>query len=85
MELAFARDELVEKALVERQLAYFLIPFRQAVLAIPSKLKRQLGEPFTHEMVQTAKRIVHETLTHLSRLPEAVQADWQDQLEEEEK
>jgi len=42
MELAFARGELIEKALVERQLAYFLSPFRQAVLSIPSKLRRQL-------------------------------------------
>jgi hypothetical protein len=29
--LAYDRDELIEKALVERQLAHFLIPFRQAV------------------------------------------------------
>jgi len=41
--------------LVERQLAYFLIPFRQAVLAIPTKLRRQLGERFDHEMVRAAK------------------------------
>jgi hypothetical protein len=40
------RDELIEKALVERQLAYFLIPFRQPVLAIPSKLRRQLANRF---------------------------------------
>ena len=30
IELARTRDELIEKALVERQLAYVLIPFRQA-------------------------------------------------------
>ena len=30
------------------------------------------------------KGIVHEVLTHLSRLPESVEADWLEQLEEEE-
>jgi hypothetical protein len=83
IELARTRDELIEKALVARQLAYFLIPFRQAVAAIPSKLRRALGERFDHEMVQTARRIAHETLETLSRLPEAVEPDWQEQLEEE--
>src|SRR5262245_34999884 len=44
IELARARDELIEKRLVTRQLAYVLIPFHQAVAAIPSKMRRQLGE-----------------------------------------
>jgi len=83
MELALVRDELVEKALVERQLAYFTIPFRQAVLSIPTKLRLKLGDAFTHEMVQIAKQIAAETLEHLSHLPEAVDADWQERLEEE--
>jgi hypothetical protein len=83
LELAFARDQLIEKALVERQLAYFLIPFRQAVAAIPTKLRRALGERFSHEMGQVAKRIAHETLETLSRLPEAVEPGWQERLEEE--
>jgi hypothetical protein len=80
-----ARDELIEKRLVTRQLAYVLIPFRQAVAAIPSKMRRQLGEPFTHEMLLVAWRIAAETLETLSRLPEAVEPGWQEQLEEVEK
>jgi hypothetical protein len=84
MELAQARDQFVEKALVTRQLAYFLIPFRQAVLSIPRRLRQQLGESFTHEMVQAARKIASETLETLSRLPEAVEPGWQEQLEEEE-
>jgi hypothetical protein len=85
IELARTRDELIEKALVERQLAYVLIPFRQAVAAIPSRLRRALGDRFDHEMVQTARRIAHETLGMLSRLPEAIEPGWEERLDEEEK
>jgi hypothetical protein len=82
--LAVTRDVLIERALVVRQLAYFLIAFRQAVLAIPTKLRSEIGGEFTHEMFETARRIAVDTLEHLSRLPEAVDADWQEQLEAEE-
>jgi hypothetical protein len=83
IELAVARDELVEKALVTRQLSYFLIPFRQAALAIPHKLRQKIGESFTYEMVLAARQIAHEALETLVRLPEAVEPGWQEELEEE--
>jgi hypothetical protein len=56
---------------------------RQAILAIPSKLRRKLGSDFTLEMQQIAKKIVHETLTQLADLPNAVEPGWLEQLEEE--
>jgi hypothetical protein len=39
MVLARERDELIEKELVLRQLAFIMIAFRQAVLALPGKLR----------------------------------------------
>jgi hypothetical protein len=53
------------------------------VLAIPRKLRQRIGESFTHEMVQKARQIAQETLETLSRLPEAVEPGWQEELEEE--
>jgi hypothetical protein len=38
MLLARDRDQLIERGLVERQLAYLMIPLRQKILGIPSKL-----------------------------------------------
>jgi hypothetical protein len=34
-------------------------------------------------MVQAAKKIAHETLTRLSKLPRAVESDWLEHLEKE--
>jgi hypothetical protein len=58
---------------------------RQALLALPGKLRRKLGERFDHEMVSAAKTLVHETLTNISNLPLAAEQDWFDRLQEEEK
>ncbi|MBV8378989.1 MAG: hypothetical protein JO279_18505 [Verrucomicrobia bacterium] len=55
MVLARERDELIEKELVLRQLAFIMIAFRQAVLALPGKLRAAIGAGFTHEMVQQAR------------------------------
>jgi hypothetical protein len=82
MELAASRGELIEKALVNRQLAYIMIAFRQSVLAWPGKLRAAIGEEFTHEMREKARGLAHETLTHLEKLPETVEADWLERLEE---
>jgi hypothetical protein len=84
MELALARGELIEKKLVSRQLAFILISFRQSVLAWPGKLRAAIGEGFTHEMAQKARCLAHETLTHLEKLPETVEPNWLESLEEEE-
>ena len=83
MELAAARGQLIEKALVEHQLAYLLIPMRQALLALPGKLRRKLGERFDHEMVSATKELIHETLSTISNLPLAAAPDWVERMEEE--
>ena len=81
MKFACDRDELIPKALVVQQLAYLVIPMRQAMLAIPSELRRQLGPDFSLEMQQTAKKVVHESLTQLANLPNAVEPGWVARLE----
>jgi hypothetical protein len=43
MLLAHNRDELVERALVERQLAFLLIGFRKKALLVPNRLKQKFG------------------------------------------
>jgi hypothetical protein len=70
MELAVTRDRLIEKRLVEWQLAYLLIGMRQKILGIPAKLRLKFGgERFTHEMVAAAKVMVTEVLSGVSQLP----------------
>src|SRR6516164_9986456 len=85
MVLARERDGLIEKALVIRQMAYIMIAFRQSVLAWPGKLRAAIGAEFTPEMVQKARGLAHETLTHLEKLPETVEPGWLETLEEDEK
>jgi hypothetical protein len=85
MELAVSRDELIEKELVLRQMAFIMIAFRQSVLAWPGKLRAAIGPEFTHEMAQKARSLAHETLTHLEKLPAVVEPNWLESLEEDEK
>ena len=82
MVLARERGELIEKELVTRQLAFILIAFRQSVLAWPGKLRASIGAEFTHEMSQKARGLAHETLKHLEKLPEIVEPNWLERLEE---
>jgi hypothetical protein len=46
-------------------------------------LKRDIIEVAIREVVEYAKRLVNETLIELSKLPECVEPDWLDKLEEE--
>jgi hypothetical protein len=86
MELAFDRNQLIEKALVEKQLAYMLIGMRQKMLALPEKMRVQFGpERFTHEMAQAAKVLVAEILQSIAQLPEAANLNWLEKLEEDDK
>ena len=56
-----------------KQLSYFLIATRQKLLGLPLKIGNRFGdrEVPIREVVEYAKRLVNETLTELSRLPEA--------------
>ena len=44
MLLARDRDQLVERELVEHQLAYLMIPLRQKIMAISSKIGNHFGD-----------------------------------------
>ena len=85
MNLAFERDQLVEKRLADRQLTYFMFSIRQRLLAIPGKLYARLGkEHFPREAAQACEKFIHEVLNELVKLPECAEANWLEQLEEEE-
>src|SRR6516225_11823133 len=85
MNLALARDQLIEQELVVRQLTYLMISMRQKLLAIPAKLYSRLGpERFPREVAQESEKFIHEVLNELVKLPECAEANWLEQLEEEE-
>jgi hypothetical protein len=65
------RDQLIERGLVEHQLAYLMIPLRQKIMAIPSKIGNQFGdrEVPVREVVDYVRTLVHEALTNVSNLP----------------
>jgi len=85
MLLAKERDQLIEKELALKQLAYLVIPMRQKLLAIPSKIGNHFGDHQvqTRQVVEYTRRLVNETLTELSKLPECVEPDWLEKLEDE--
>lgn len=65
--MAHARNQLIEKRLAIRQLAYLLIGFWQKMLAVPGKLRMKFGEElFSHEMLEAAKALVVEALNEVS-------------------
>jgi hypothetical protein len=83
MELAHARNQLIEKRLVEKQLTYLLIGMRQKMLALPEKMRAKFGdERFDHEMVQGAKVLLVEILNGIAHLPAAGEPDWLKRLKE---
>jgi hypothetical protein len=69
MELARARDELIERELVIRQLTYLMINTRQRLLALPGTMRARFGEAFSSEMINGARELLNEALTELSEMP----------------
>ena len=71
MLLAHDRDQLIERELVLHQLAYLMIPLRQKILGIPSKLGNRFGnrEVPVREAVDYVRTLVHQALTEVSNLP----------------
>ena len=69
--LARDRDQLVQRELVEHQLAYLMIPLRQKILAISSKIGNHFGDRRVpvREVVDYVRALVHEALTEVSNLP----------------
>jgi hypothetical protein len=85
MLLARERDQLIERELVIKQLSYLVIATRQRLLSLPLNIGNRFGdrEVPIREVVEYAKRLINETLTELSKLPECVEPDWLDRVEEE--
>ena len=71
MLLARNRDQLIERELVLHQLAYLMIPLRQKILGIPSKLGNHFGdhEVPVREVVDYVRTLVHSALTEVSIFP----------------
>jgi hypothetical protein len=71
MLLAQDRDQLIERELVLHQLAYLVIPLRQKILGIPSKLGNHFGdrEAPVREIAEFCRTLVNEALTEVSNLP----------------
>jgi hypothetical protein len=85
MELGLQRDELIEKRLASLQVSYFLIGLRQAMLALPGKLRMKFGEErFNHEMLEACRKLVVDALSEVSRLPESVEPGWLEKAAEAE-
>jgi hypothetical protein len=86
--LGIARDQLVEKRLVEHQLGCMLVPMRQKLLAIPLKIGHRFGRNGqaveVREIVAFVQGCVHEALQEIIDLPRAADADWMKKMEEEE-
>jgi hypothetical protein len=57
---------------------------RQKLLALPLNIGNRFGdrEVPIREVVEYAKRLINETLVECSRLPECVEPDWLEKLEE---
>jgi hypothetical protein len=86
MLLAKERDQLIERELAIKQLSYLLIAMRQKLLALPLNIGNHFGdrEVPIREVVEYAKRLINETLDECSRLPECVEPEWLDRVEEDE-
>jgi hypothetical protein len=71
MLLARDRDQLIERELVLHQLAYLMIPLRQKILGIPSKLGNHFGdrEVRVREVADFCRTLVNEALSEVSNLP----------------
>jgi hypothetical protein len=86
MALGFDRSQLIERALVEKQLGFLLIAMRQKLVPIPSKLAARFGpEAFTREMFEAATLFIAEALGEVADLPtKGIDPDWLEKLEQEE-
>jgi hypothetical protein len=85
MDLGRIREELIEKRLVEKQLAFLLIAMRQKVLALPNSYARKI---LHLETMQDAMKILqemsHRILNEIADLPrKVVDPNWLETLEEE--
>jgi hypothetical protein len=86
MDIARTREELIEKKLVEKQLAFLLIALRQKILSIPTSYARKLLHKESLSDVHTILReMVYRLLEEIKNLPiQVTDPNWLQTLEEEE-
>jgi hypothetical protein len=84
--LAKAREELIEKRLVEKQAAYLLVSLRQRILALPNTYARRfLGLADAKQSAALLRELALGLLNEIRSLPEkVVDPNWLRTLEEEE-
>jgi hypothetical protein len=85
MDLARIRGDLLERKLVEKQLAFFLVAIRQKLLIFPttlaSKLLHKEDKKEVHAILQQAIFVL---LTELKDLPnKVIDPNWLQNLEDE--
>jgi hypothetical protein len=86
MDIARTREELIEKKLVEKQLAFLLIALRQKIMSIPSSYARKLIHiediKDVHRILQ---EMVYRLLDEIKNLPiQVTDPNWLANMEEEE-
>ncbi len=81
---AKAREELIQKTLVEKQAAYLLIAMRQKILNLPQTYARRLvGLNDVREDMKVLEGAAHSILNELKDLPGTVtDPHWPESLEE---
>ena len=84
--LAKARNELIPKAVVQRQASYLLVALRQKILSVPQTHARRILNLSDHRKAQEVLRaIMISLLGELQDLPEKVtDPDWLKELEADE-
>ena len=84
MDLAEARERLIQKELAIKQVRYLLIGMRQKTLGVTGKMRMKFGpERFDLELTQALTVFLTEVLTAISQLPDAVDPNWLQKLEDD--
>jgi hypothetical protein len=79
MRLALERNQLIERELVHKQLAFLMIEMRQKLLALPQRVGARFKSrdvTLAREIADYAGEVVHETLNTLARLPECSEPEF---------
>jgi hypothetical protein len=84
LDLARIRGDVIDKKVVEKQLAYILIAMRQQILAIPTSYARKLlHKDDVKEVYKILEEMCHRILLDIKDLPKkAVDPSWLDELED---
>jgi hypothetical protein len=83
--LAKSRDDVIEKALIEKQAAYLLVALRQKILTIPQTYSRRLlGLSDVTQMNKFLKEMAIDILNEIKDLPQkVVDPHWLEELEKD--